>query len=165
MFISPEEAARRLTSERNTVRQTSLAVVPIQHNGRGSNVPDQLKVLVGTLAHLDTQKNVAEAFGVTQPHVSMIKNGVTGGQEVADRIEQSLGEVRDKAIEKLMIVFGLLTPEKLGAEKARGLSAIAADMSRVVEKTSPRQFGGPQVQLVVYAPQQREESKYRTIEV
>lgn len=165
MFISQEEAQRRLRSERNTAARSNHVVVETHRNGRGQTIPTELKVLVGTLAHVDTQKNVAEAFDVPQSDVSLIKNGKVGGAAVAEKIEQNLEVVRDKAIEKLMICLGLLTPEKLAEEKARSVSAIAADMSRVVEKTLPRQNAGPQVQLVVYAPQQRDESKYRVIEV
>jgi hypothetical protein len=179
MLLTTEEAEARLSSSSNIATRFScnpeIQMGPIQEaqvismpkKGREfgkSNMPTFLRTQIAVLSHFENQKDVAKEFSTTQPHVSNIKNGKH--EQDLDAVEQVLGKVRDVALEKLMASMGLLDSDKLSACSARDLSGIAANMSKVVEKTLPKQQNQvAQVNLVIYAPAQKEESSFRTIEI
>lgn len=87
MQLTTEEARRRLTSRKNLVNSlptngssafaaAALAVeTKVMPSGRSGNgkIPDLLKVKLGTLAHFENQRDLAEEFGVSQPVISKAK--------------------------------------------------------------------------------------------
>lgn len=181
MQLTTEEARRRLTSRKNLVNSlptngssasaaAALAVeTKVMPSGRSGNgkIPDLLKVKLGTLAHFENQRDLAEEFGVSQPVISKAKTGKVGGPDIQERINTNLGLVRDKALEKLMSTLGLIDEGKLLDQDAKGLAHVASSLSRVVKDTAPAEISSrdTNVQVVVYAPQQRDEKRFEVIDV
>src|SRR5438477_336801 len=80
-------------------------------------------------------------------------------KELKAAVYGRLRTVQDKAIERLMLSLNLLDDEKLEKCNATDLSKVAANMSRVVDRTIPKESSqGSQVNLVLYAPKQKDVS-------
>jgi hypothetical protein len=179
VHLTTEEARRRLASGKNLVNslptngshppRASLVETKVLLLGRSERkkIPDLLKAKLGTLAHFENQHKLEEEFGVSQPVISKAKNGKVGGSDIQDRINMNLGLVRDKALEKLMSTLGLIDEAKLMDQDAKGLAHVASSLSRVVKDTAPAEIGSgdTKVQVVVYAPQQKDERKFEVIDV
>jgi predicted transcriptional regulator len=138
-------------------------------NGISHPIPDFIKVLAGSLSRtkLDTQSNIAKEFGISQAEVSHIKRGNPNAvsPKVESQIESKLLEVKDSAVDRLMKSLGCITDEKLESEKDVGkLSSVAANLSRVIDRSQSGTHAGV-VQLNIYAPQIKEESRFKTLEV
>ena len=167
MIINKTELERRLASSKNVVNKLDHTIVadkPKNGNGkvRGPAVPVSVKITAGALARQTNVKDVSAELGISPGVVRDSMNSTN--PVVRQGVDTALDRVRELAIDKLMESLRLITPEKMDKTSAKELSTIAANMSRVVEKTSPREQNA-NVQLIVYAPQQREEKQYRVIDV
>lgn len=174
---SDSEIQRNLNLEfpekSNLVSESKSRVLNKNRSGRLKGIPDfdpMTNEIAGTLAHFDTQKNVARAFGMTQANVGLLENGRERKRdpELNDRIERNLGIVRDKALDRLLSSIDLITEDKLESIGAKDLSTVASNLSRVVEKTLPkREESRVNSQLIVYAPTilNSGEDKYSVIDV
>lgn len=173
MFLDNAQATQRLSSPNNLAnqfspRQSSAEIVTKHQPG---NHKDKLSVvernIVSFLARSgESQTAVAREFGVTQSAVSHLASPKA---RTVDRaaIDSKLGEVRDAALDKLMSTLGLLTEDKLSGCKPGELSNIAANMSRVIDKTLPRDSNGQgsNVSITIYAPEPRKEAGYKVVEL
>lgn len=112
----------------------------------------------------EKQEKLAQEFGTAQSHISSIKNGkVKSVDEQA--VDLVIGEVRDKALDRLMSSLGLLTDDKLSGCSAKDLSAIAANMGRVVEKTNPKSDSPDKINLIIYSPELKNEKSFNIVEI
>lgn len=164
MFISDDERDARLNR--------GLKVEHKQHLSRlnAQTTPEFLRPIIGAAAHFSTLKNVAAEFGISTTSAYNMKHGQKWNGEASQvvpehraQIDQIIGQAQEKAAEKLMQALGLLNEEKLAVAKAKDLSAIAADMSRVIEKTSPKSQIQA-TQIVIYAPTRHRTESYEVIE-
>ena len=167
MNIDKAELDRRIASTKNVVNRLNgkptTVHKPIEKpNVRGPNVPTEVKVVAGALAVQTSVREASEALDVSMGVVREAKN--SSNPEVKQGVSDALERVRDLALDKLMNSLDLMTNEKLNEGSAKDLAVVAANMSRVVEKTSPRAEAA-NVQLVVYAPQQRQEKQYKVVDV
>lgn len=148
----------------------------VRHNRHGrtegaSNLTDDEREVIGTLANLGTASKVAEVYGLAPSTVHQAKNARTtqySGQdeELRAKLDKNLGRARDKALDVLMESLDLMDSGKLEKEDAKSLSTIAANVSRVVEKTLPKEReGNTRAQLIVYAPTQINETRYERVEI
>lgn len=148
----------------------------IRHNRHGRTagavaLTDDQRELVGTLANILPAREVAATFGVSDYAVHQAKNGRVnqhGGQdaELQAKLDKNLGRARDKALDVLMESLDLMDSGKLEKEDAKSLSTIAANVSRVVEKTLPKdRDAGVRAQLIVYAPTQVTEARFEIVEL
>ena len=172
-LLNPESAEERLKSTDNLARlfgkkepnPNKVAILPNPRAGKRPELPEQDKVMIKVLAATgDKQKTIAAQFGTSQGEVSAIKRGIVPVED------QGLSkEVREEAYEKatdlLMRSLGFITDDKLADTSATKLSAIAANMGRVVEKITPRSDQSQNVQVVIYCPEQRSIEDYKVIEV
>lgn len=106
---------------------------------------------------------LAAEFQITQGNVSHIKTGRTHGIDEKEIVE-SLSEVRDKALDRLMVSLGLITDEKLAKCNAKELSVVAANMGKVVEKTIPRD-SVDRINLVIYTPELKQERAFDVVDI
>lgn len=193
MLISREEAEKRLTSENNLINRLKgsdetvepevvdekaelVELRPFWNGGRrdSKNIPDFLKEIIGTTAHLEKASNVADAFDVSLSSVENFKHARSGddrekgkNRELRARIEKNLGKIRDTAMNRLMESLNLLTEEKVGKCSAKDISSIAANMSKVVNNVTPEKDVDPDeaTKLIIYAPTINQESHYKVVEV
>ena len=143
--------------------ESSLKLIPFKE-GLGRHrppLPDEVRDTIAILAHgNEGQKEIAKEFGVSQAEVSCLKTG-----RARSNVRASIERVQEKAIERLMESLGLLTNEKIEKCNAVNISAIASNLAKVVNQTSPGNLDGSGVNLVVYAPQVRDEKYYKSVEV
>jgi len=81
------------------------------------------------------------------------------------KIEQTIVEVKDRALDRLMHTLGLLTDDKLSGCSAKDLSVIASNMGRVVERTSPKEERPDGLTFIIYAPELKQERAYDVVEI
>jgi hypothetical protein len=60
--------------------------------------------------------------------------------------------VRELALDRLLITLGLMTPDMLASASLKELSTNTANLSRVLDKTAPKEMNDNRVQFLVYAP-------------
>lgn len=169
MFITEEQAKTRLNHPENIASNGSL-VRPLHNGGRNlgdRNVPPFIRELAGAAAHTEPAKEVAKAFDISQSSVNQYKIGNTSPKhhdpDLKAKVDQRVSKVRDLALDKLMLSLGLLTTDRLEKVNARDASTIAANMAKVVEKTTPQQVNNQNLQIVFYAPNVRQEKDYEVI--
>lgn len=195
MLISLEEAEQRLASENNLINKLGLsnslpestnageeALEIIQKEGPGrtegrKNLPSFLKEVIGVEAHLTTAAQVAESFDVSLSTVENCKHSRAGqdrekykNEELKRAIDRNLGEIRDTAMQKLMMSLNLITEDKVNKASVRDISVISANLSKVVthalpkeDKKDPLEEGA--MKLIVYAPVIKTLNEYKVVEV
>jgi predicted transcriptional regulator len=134
------------------------------------NIPFELKHLAGILAQTDTTREVGKALGMSQHAVAQYAKGQSSpgvpNPELKSKLDESLSQVRDKAFERLLSSLDLLDDEKIKKATARDISAISANMSKVVGNTLPKDTEtNVRAQLIVYAPTQINENKFEVVEI
>ena len=175
MFIDPDKAQERLDSEDNLANrfgkkeEVKILEIPLRQPGKDRpNLSIEERTEIATRAMLgENQTKLAQEFGTTQENVSQIKNrkGHSHSGIDEDQVEKSLGNVRDKALDRLMSSLGLLTDDKLSGCSAKDLSVIAANMGRVVDKTLPKSESSDRVNFIVFAPELKQEKSFNVIEI
>jgi hypothetical protein len=68
------------------------------------------------------------------------------------KVSASLARVRELALDRLLITLGLMTPDMLASASLKELSTNTANLSRVLDKTAPKEMNDNRVQFLVYAP-------------
>lgn len=176
MFISDQEKENRLGSG---LRLSGNQLQVESHHFRGrtpgtKNLPAFMRPIIGAAGVLSGHKKTAEEFGVSKHVVSIYARGQApnaAGElpvdrpELKNKVDELVGRAQEKAAERLMSALGFITDDKLENVKARDLSGIAADMSRIIEKTSPKSGNSGGTNIVIYAPNQKSEEAYEVIEV
>lgn len=188
MILNDDQANARLRSPKNLanviaelrnkkkIENDILAPVTTIHEGRDlPRLPDEVKDEIASkaLAGLETQSELAAQYGITQAAVSYLKrtrepytpNPQRAPAQSSETQEQSLDRsAKELAIQKMLLAMGLINEDKLARAKATDLAQVAASMSKVVSNVTPK-AAVPLVNLVVYAPEIRDESKFRIVEL
>lgn len=125
---------------------------------------DTMAILARTKA--DDQKSIASIADTSQQHVSRLNVGQAKAPN-EDKVNRIVGQVKDLALDRLVASITRVTDDKLENSSAKDLSSIASNLSKVVSNVSPRSEAseGPKVNITIYAPEQRRESLYDTIEI
>ena len=158
------------------MRSSSAAkVVEIAAKGRnGANAtPESLRKLIANDA-LDGAPiaEIAEAYGVSSSSVTAYKNGATsttnynqGNGELKDFVDVKRDRIKNKAQNKLLLALKHITEDKLKDAKVNDLSTVAANMSRVIDKTTPKTESVINNNIVFYSPKQISKENYETLDV
>jgi hypothetical protein len=181
MLIDQEEMSRRLNSAKNLANVLGVPGVPgvpgkvkdkddktkVIEIEKQKNEPairnTKLRTIIGALAlQGEPIAQIAKDFKVTPQQIKSARDSkVPAVSEPRDRI---IERVRDIALDKLMMSMNLLTEDRLQGANVKDIASVAGQMSRVIEKLSPREATN-NTQLVIYAPQIRAESQFRSIDV
>lgn len=146
----------------------------VKHNRHGKtegalNIPEPTRELIGTLSALGTQTATAKAFGISNAAAHLAEHGKGGdGKARRARIEENIGKVVDKALDKLLCTIDNMGEDQLGSLPIKEAAAVASQMSKVVANLNKREDDagrGVAAQLIVYAPTQVTEERYEVIEV
>lgn len=166
MLIDNDELKRRVGSDRNILNGlvSDNSIHRSAHPSvKRARIPTPLKVVAGVLARQEGTVAVAQELGISTATVSRAKNGRDSSVEEA--VDEASSRIRDLALEKVMQSLGIIGKEKLSDCSAKDASIIAKNLAFVADKVSPQSKSPTTVQLVVYAPQQRDEKQYNTIDV
>ena len=159
MIVEESEALARVNSAENLTKKLyEIRQLYPNHNGK-KNIPPMVRDLIGVNATLSTQNAAAKAFGVSQPLAGYFERGEHKGSTVADKVKS----VHESALEAMISCIAGVKDKVPDVKKATDLSMIAANMSRVVEKTTPKEKATTNVQVVVYSPRIHNESEYEEI--
>jgi transcriptional regulator with XRE-family HTH domain len=170
MNITHEQAIKRLDNPNNLANRfgTRISHIEIRNKGRrlgDVNLTDEQRNEIAVRSRLgEKQTDLAREYGTSQPNVSNIERG-EGGRTDEARVERQLSEVRDIALGKLMLSLGLITEDKLQDCGADTLARVAAHMSKVIEKSMPRQDPRANINLVIYTPEMKKETGFKVVEI
>lgn len=134
------------------------------------------RVLIGTMARagLGSTKDIAKEFDIDADTVSNYKAGRTTftshpdfkpNPELEEKILGKLDIVQERAIELLLNSIGVITPEKLAKLNAKDASVVASNASKIVQNCAPQVMNDNRIQVVMYAPKQKELKDYEEVEV
>lgn len=189
MILSDEQVDERLSSPDNIInlvnskeeinQSNGSLVVKINEGGvgkRGDEIHSQIRKLIASTVHEsdETQKEIANVFGVTDSLVSQVSRGL-----VHNRVEQELLDIstktkvekentaHDNALDNLVGLLGIVKDTLPGITSAKEASRIAVDMSRIITSVKPREDESKVRTLVVIklSSDQKKESQFETIDV
>jgi len=129
----------------------------------GANgIPDSLRAVIGFQSHFEGAKEVAQAFNIA-PITAHLAKESRGHEEARKRIQDGLGKVKDLALTRMLVAMGAITPEKIGKMKPLSALRIAEGMAGIIDKTSEKRETPVANNVVIYAPQVRQENTYEKI--
>jgi hypothetical protein len=124
---------------------------------------------VAALAHIKGIREVAKETGLSKRQVDNLKAARSDGEHaspaLAEATEKKLEVVRDVALEKLMLSLGLINENSVKGLGVKDAALVASAMARVIDHTADKRFQNQNNVLVIYAPPQRDEGKFQTVEV
>lgn len=180
-FLTKDQVEKRLTSPENLVNRLSVLPLIKKSELKETNLSAEERRLLADLAQGDdTQKEIAETFGVSQVTVSGLKRGLVGSNkedsESADaakvareRIEEKKSAASEKALDGLVEALGMAGGLIGEVKKAKTATAIAKDMAIIHEKLSggskDKGTNGGGVHVHLYAPRVRDVSEYEIVDV
>lgn len=145
-------------------------------------VPPIFREVIAIQSNLGVdRKALADNFGVTREHIHNLHNGrvntkaeiAKSGERDSDvelrkNLDNALGKVRDKALDRIMASLNFMDDDKLEHQSARELSQIGSNLSRILGTTMPKHEGpvqNNQFNTVIYAPETKPEHTYEVVEV
>jgi hypothetical protein len=192
MFVTKEEALRRLNSPRNisALAPSRLASIPapvsqapvsqveikkLDHTKPGRTwLTEEKRTEIAAQVIQNprmSQKDIGLMHGVSPQTVNAAKVGRSGRnpptlERKAVRADL-LAQAKDTALEKLMVALGLLDEERMSTlESAKDVSRFSKDMASVFSSlTSTQQTSAPPVNLIIYAPESKKESQFKVVDV
>ena len=181
MYKSVKESDERLNSDDNIAAK--VRVEPLHKGGKkhgDANLSPMMRTLIGAAAEVDgNNASTARTFGCSDRAVANYKLGRTSHSESIDPVARSEVQeqvevltdkregIKDKALSRLDSLFdGPISAENLDTLKPReGISA-AKDLATVIDRVTPKDnIQDNRVQFVIFAPRQREEKEYETVDV
>ena len=142
MIVEDEDFELELNKSVNA----KVEIIPAKGRNGASATPESLRKLIANdILDGGNMAEVAEAYGVSRSSASAYANGATSTASY-DKPANGLGEfvdakrdkIKTRAQNKLLLALKHITDDKLTETKVVELSTIAANMSRVVEKTTPK---------------------------
>lgn len=174
--MTDDQVMERVGSDKNLLNKLGKGN-RTNHNEAGrhrleGNLTPFMREIIASAATLDTAKNVAQTFGVSEAHAHNLKNGYITrsngkNQELLAKKKAVLTQIHDKAADLVLDALGLVTPEKLKTiEKVKDITAVAKDLATVIEKTTPdKKDNGPGMSVHIYSPGQVDLNHFETIDV
>lgn len=179
MILSESEVNERLDSTSNLmIRLKSLSnrvehrIIPQGGRTEGSvNIPPMVRELIGSLANEgnDTQSEIAEAFGVSQPTVSGSSRGLVGLRKedgLREKVtETKINDAHDLALDAMVSSLTKLGGKMEEVEDPMKLAKIASEMSKITANIKPKDApSATNVQVVLFAPNRmKRENEYESI--
>ncbi len=168
LFVNDAEIEERLTHPNNVVHK-------IMHDGKGRpagvlNIPEEVRLEVATLAKIAGPSVAAEVFDVSASQASNFAKGKTvhgdGNPDLKKKVEAETSDLHQKARNLVLEGLGIMGDkmDELRDESPRVVAGVTKDLATIIEKTSPKEGTGNQINIVVYAPKQKSIDSYETVE-
>ena len=157
-----------------SMRVAEVVSLPAKGRNGSRAVPDSVKKLVAESSlNGAAARDVADAFNVSESSVSAYKNGATStttyhepSPQLKEYVDLTRDKIKSRAQNKLLLALKHMTEDKIKEVKPIELSTIAANMSRVVEKMTPKNEGTTvNNNIVFYSPKQISKENYETIDL
>jgi hypothetical protein len=158
MIVNEDVALERIESPNNLCNK--LFEIRKLHK---STEHEPIIKAIAALDHLNGTpcKEVEAEFGIPKTSVNDIKNG----KHSFDPLKKHRHDAHEKALETMLESMDLIRPKLSNISKATDLSKIAADMARVVEKTTPKEAAQNNLKVVVFAPRMKDENEFEELAV
>lgn len=186
MILTDEEVEARLTSPENLINKVQIVRIPIGGRKVGDvAVPPMVRGLIASLSleSKESDKEIGNIFGVSQPTVSNSARGLVGDRkedsldEVIDTTKQTLKQksedAHNLALDALMASLTAVGPKIVQA--APGMQIIeltrtAKDLGNVVaniqrNKLLDKDATENKTIVILHTTERRNESKYDVIDV
>lgn len=171
MELTKEQANAKLKSSRNILNalgidngaKEKLTPRPVNRpNYKPPNsIPPVVKSTVAVLTRMgECNAEVARTFGISERHVGKIEKGTTSVPEA--KVEMHLDRIREKVVGVIENALLHITDDKLANNSAANNSTIIRNLFPLLGKAEDAVQQTPQV--IVYAPQVRDERSYSIIE-
>jgi hypothetical protein len=148
---------------------------------RSKNLSEDERVAIGVIANTVGEEVAADLFDVSKDHAHHLRSAnrtLSSGKGFKDvplankiqaRIEKAKISIQERAAEKLLGSFDLLTDEKLEECSAGDLANISTKMSQVMRNmtsgNSNDKGSGGGIQIILHQPKPSAESDFETIEI
>jgi hypothetical protein len=168
MEVTRAELDRRLRSGgnlANAIPAPSLVVTEKPKREYTPQIKDtNVRALAGSLAQIDSPTHISAEFGLTKQQIRSAANSPK--EPIRNAVQETCDRVSELALNRLMGVLGLLTPDTMVGEKPKDLAAIAASLSKVTSNMRPRDINpGSGMQVLIYAPPQKTERSYEVLDI
>lgn len=186
MILNELEADTRLSSPDNLINIiVNKPNTNLKQEG-DTSIPPLVRKLIGVIANRseETQSEIANTFGVSQPTVSGASRGLVGERidrdlalatreartSNAKEVKEKTEEAHELALDSLVSSLNHLNPKLQNIHDPKVLSRVASDMAKITANlASSKRINEAGVvnntQVVLFGVQQRKESAYETIDV
>jgi hypothetical protein len=195
MILSTEDTDHRLNHPDNLVNKLSIedeanpsvnksnvtvlpTYTPAGRPKGSEQVPDKMRELIGSLANKASLIDVSESFDISMSTASnysrgLVQNSVdpelkarVSANSSNSKIKSTSEAAHESALDMLVDTLSALKPKLSSVMKAKDLSKIATDMSRIVSNLTPKEITNQNnTQVILFAPKQKQESYYDSAEV
>ena len=175
--LSPSNLARKLDGIKNgELASSSLVHHKTGTKREGDNViPLPIKRTLAVLANegSDSQKSIADTFGVSAASVSYFKRGNSDSDfhknkdlaPTIEKIEKRRSDGESKAIDIVLETLNLI-PDKLEGANLRTLVATSKTMAEVADKLAGKESGdSARLVLHLHGPEQKDIKSYPVIDI
>lgn len=164
---SPDNLINKLSKDKTEIEKNkNIQIEELYKNRMGpKGIPPMIQTLAIETATVTNERAAAQEWGIAHQTVNYYKNG--GGKADREHVKETIGKAHSNALDVMLGSIGLLK-EKIDnkqVHKATDLSKIAADMGRVIEKTTPKEHGAANVKILVFAPNMKAEDDYEEMVV
>lgn len=186
MILNELEADTRLSSPDNLVNIIHKEMFTGGKTKGSTDIPPLVRKLIGVIANKsnESQYDIADTFGITQPVVSSASRGLVGPNKLdrdlalatreartsnAKEVKEKTEEAHELALDSLVSSLNHLNPKLQNIHDPKVLSRVASDMAKITANlASSKRINEAGVvnntQVVLFGVQQRKESAYETIE-
>lgn len=160
---SPRNLANRFAKVPQQVSQQAPSVSIVTETQSDSSQSEIQSDIPKIPEFLKTVMAIESVSGL--PKRSLLKE--FGPLPSRPRSDNRVQNVRDLAVDKLMTALEYLDDDKMATCDAKGLTTVATGLGKIVETMTPKEtiINGQSMNLIVYAPQVREEKSYQVVEV
>jgi hypothetical protein len=178
-FLTSAEAQERLSLSQRvyTIPITNLAALRnVSLNSGNKSLSLSTKVLIGTLANIDTSREVGKAFGVSHATAQAFAQGRNTLQstepnpELKERVDAaaatSRGLISALANSKVVAAIERITDDKLDTvSDVSKLADVASKLSKVTANLYADKDNGTKIQFNIFRPRTKSEDEYEVITV
>lgn len=177
-FLTSEEAQERLTLSKRVydIPVTNLAALRnISLSSGRKSLSLESKVLIGTVANLDTSREAGKAFGVTHATAQAFSQGRNSLQAEPDEelkskvdLATSNSRVMISALANSKVVAAIerITDDKLDVvTDVNKLADVASKLSKVTANLFADKDTGTKIQFNIFRPRIKQEDEFEVITV
>lgn len=175
----PEYPLQPLIEEKTLEGTVEGKIVQIQRGrGKGNNeVPESLRALLGITSVAEGRRDaldIARELGISPASVSAYANGATSTTTynrpdglLKEKVDIVRTDIIKKAQTRLSTSLDNITEDKLSEASLKELAIVGKSLSGIIKDLEPDKANdnGNAPQVVIYAPQVKQENYYETLEL
>jgi len=124
--------------------------------------------MIGVHANLSNPNEAAKLFGVSLDTAIRSARGNVGSRHSDDleaKIKEGIARVRELTVDKMTMVLGHMSEEKVENLGAKELSVISSNLGRTYVSATPREASKIIGNVTIISPTQNQDSDYPVIDI